>query len=46
MANFDRISQRPAVMGGKPCIRGMRVNVGMIGGMIGSGDFVEAILAD
>jgi len=27
--NFDRITQNPAVMGGKPCIRGMRVTVGM-----------------
>jgi uncharacterized protein (DUF433 family) len=46
MADFDRITQRPEVMGGKPCIRGMRVNAGMIGGMIGSGRSIEAILAD
>jgi uncharacterized protein (DUF433 family) len=30
MAQFSRITQNPAVMSGKPCIRGMRVMVGMI----------------
>ncbi len=33
-------------MGGKPCIRGMRVTVGMILNQIASGDDVDAILAD
>jgi uncharacterized protein (DUF433 family) len=28
--HFDRITMDPEVMGGKPCIRGMRVTVGMI----------------
>jgi uncharacterized protein (DUF433 family) len=32
MDKFDRIAQHPAVMGGKACIRGMRVTVGMIVG--------------
>ena len=32
--------------GGKPCIRGMRVTVAMIVGMIGSGHAVEQVLAD
>jgi len=27
MAHFSRITQNPDVMGGKPCIRGMRVTV-------------------
>jgi uncharacterized protein (DUF433 family) len=30
MDEFDRITRNPAVMGGKACIRGMRVTVGMI----------------
>jgi len=30
MAHLDRITQDPEVMGGKPCVRGMRVTVGMI----------------
>ncbi len=33
-------------MGGKACIRGMRVTVGMIVGQIGSGNTIEEILAD
>ena len=44
--NFDRITQNPAVMGGKPCIRGMRVTVGMIVGQIGAGVSTEEILSD
>jgi uncharacterized protein (DUF433 family) len=46
MANFDRITQRPDRMGGKPCLRGMRVTVGMVVGMVGGGHSIEAILAD
>ena len=33
----DRITFDPAVMGGKPCIRGMRVTVGTIVGLIAVG---------
>jgi len=44
--NLDRITQNPAVMGGKPCIRGMRVTVGMIVGQIGAGESVEELLSD
>jgi len=33
-------------MGGKACIRGMRVTVGMIVGQIGAGHAIEEILAD
>jgi uncharacterized protein (DUF433 family) len=44
--NFDRITQNPSVMGGKPCIRGMRVTVGMIVGQIGAGVSVEELLSD
>jgi uncharacterized protein (DUF433 family) len=33
-------------MGGKACIRGMRVTVGMIVGQIGTGHSIEAVLAD
>jgi uncharacterized protein (DUF433 family) len=31
---FDRITFNPNVMGGKPCIRGMRVTVGTILGLL------------
>lgn len=46
MAQLDRITQDLAVMGGKPCIRGMRVTVGMIVGQIGAGRTIEDVLAD
>ena len=37
MKQLTRITFDPNVMGGKPCIRGMRVTVGMIVGLIASG---------
>ena len=46
MTNLDRITQQPGMMGGKPCIRGMRVTVGMVVGQIGAGRAIEDILAD
>lgn len=46
MNSFPRISQSPAVMGGKPCIRGLRVTVGMIVGQLGGGRTIEQLLVD
>ncbi|HLZ93516.1 MAG TPA: DUF433 domain-containing protein [Candidatus Acidoferrum sp.] len=46
MHDLDRITQDPDVMGGKPCIRGLRVTVGMLVGQIGAGHTIEEILAD
>ena len=46
MAQFDRISQQPEVMGGKACIRGMRVTVGMVVGQIGAGHSFDEVLTD
>ncbi len=46
MENLDRITQQPGVMGGRPCIRGMRVTVGMIVGQVGAGRTIDEILAD
>jgi len=37
MKTINRITFDPAVMGGKPCIRGMRVTVGMIVGLVAAG---------
>jgi uncharacterized protein (DUF433 family) len=42
---LERITHDPQVMGGKPCIRGMRVTVGMILGLLASGHDENAILA-
>jgi len=44
MKTLTRITFDPEVMGGKPCIRGMRVTVGMIVGMIASGQTKEDLL--
>jgi uncharacterized protein (DUF433 family) len=41
---FTRITHDPAVMGGKPCIRGMRVTVGTILGLLATGESRERIL--
>lgn len=46
MGPLNRITQQPDVMGGKACIRGMRVTVGMIVGQIGAGHSVDEVLAD
>ena len=46
MNEFRRITRDPAVMGGKPCIRGMRVTVGMIVGQVGAGLSIEQLLSD
>ena len=44
MEHFDRITLEPGRMGGKPCIRDMRVTVGMIVGQVGAGRSIEALL--
>lgn len=44
MDALDRITHDPAMMGGKPCIRGMRVTVGTIMGLLASGQTEEQIL--
>jgi uncharacterized protein (DUF433 family) len=41
----DRITHDPAVMGGKPCIRGMRVTVGAIVGLLAAGKTEAEVLA-
>jgi uncharacterized protein (DUF433 family) len=42
---FERITHDPAVMGGKPCIRGLRVTAAMLVHQIGAGHSIEDILA-
>lgn len=46
METLTRITHQPGVMGGKPCIRGLRVTVGMIVGQIGAGRSVDELLAE
>ena len=42
---FSRITHDPAVLGGKPCIRGLRISVSSIVGLVASGVSRERILA-
>jgi len=44
MTGLGRITVDPAVMGGKPCIRGMRVTVGTIVGLVAAGHSSDEIL--
>jgi uncharacterized protein (DUF433 family) len=41
---MDRITTQPDVMGGKPTIRGLRVTVGTILGLLAAGHSIEKIL--
>jgi uncharacterized protein (DUF433 family) len=41
---ISRITIDPNIMGGKPCIRSMRVTVGMITGLLASGSTTKEIL--
>jgi len=44
--DIQRITLNPNVMGGKPCIRGMRVSVGTLTGLLASGMMHQEILAE
>jgi uncharacterized protein (DUF433 family) len=44
MEKYKHITFNPAVMGGKPCVRGMRVTVGTIVGLVASGVSKQDIL--
>jgi uncharacterized protein (DUF433 family) len=42
--SIERITHNPDVLGGKPCIRGLRVSVATILGLLASGKSRERIL--
>ena len=44
MKTLDRITLNPNVMGGRPCIRGLRVTAGMVAGLVASGHTHAEIL--
>jgi len=46
MPQLTRITRDPAVMGGKPCIRGMRVTVGTVVGLVAAGRTCDEILGE
>jgi len=41
---LSRITHDPQMMGGRPCIRGMRVTVGTLVGLLATGHTAEEIL--
>jgi len=41
---IERITHDPAVMGGRPCIRGLRITVGTVVGLLASGKTRDRIL--
>jgi uncharacterized protein (DUF433 family) len=43
---FERITVDPAQMGGRPCIRGMRVTVAMVLGQLAAGQTTDEILVN
>jgi uncharacterized protein (DUF433 family) len=45
MPQFDRITIDPLVMGGKPCLRGLRVTVATVVGLLAAGRSETEILA-
>jgi len=45
MQTLERITTSPDVMGGRPCLRGLRVTVGTLVGMVAGGKTVTEILA-
>ncbi len=44
MVELDRITLNPKVMGGKPCIKGTRVTVGTVVGLVAAGRTIEEVL--
>ena len=46
MPQLTRITRDPAIMGGKPCIRGMRVTVGTVVGLVAAGHTRDEIISE
>jgi len=46
MLNLDRITFDPTIMGGRACIRGMRVTVSLIVNLVANGMSPEEIIND
>ena len=44
MIGLERITSNPKTMGGKPCIRGLRVTVGTVVGLVAAGHSYAEIL--
>ncbi|MBM3935334.1 MAG: DUF433 domain-containing protein [SAR202 cluster bacterium] len=43
---YDRITYDPQIMGGRACIRGMRITVSLVIGLVASGMTTREIIAE
>jgi uncharacterized protein (DUF433 family) len=46
MRGYDRITFDPQILGGRACIRGMRISVSLLVNLVANGMSVEQILKD
>lgn len=46
MVGFERITFEPDILGGKACIRGMRISVSFIMNLLANGMTVDEIIAE
>jgi len=46
MLDFDRITFNPKIMGGRVCIRGMRITVSLLVNLVSNGMTTKEILDD
>jgi uncharacterized protein (DUF433 family) len=46
MKHLDRITSDPAIFGGKPIVRGMRISVELILSLLAQGEMTQALLQD
>jgi uncharacterized protein (DUF433 family) len=46
MSHLDRITSDPAIFGGKPIVRGMRISVELILSLLAQGETSESLLQD
>lgn len=44
MFGFDRITTDPNILGGKACVRGMRISVSLVVNLVANGMSIEEIL--
>jgi len=46
MKHLDRFTSYPAIFGGKPIVRGMRISVELILSLLAQGEMTQALLQD
>ena len=46
MFGFDRITSNPNILGGKACVRGMRISVSLIINLVANGMTAEEIIVE